>query len=351
MKKVKLGKTGLEISTISLGGLVISRVGKRTADEILYESIEHGVNYFDSATTYEDCQELFGNSGLPEKKHFLVGSKSAERGYENCMREIEGSLQRLRRHVLDIFYLHSVIDDENWEEAQAPRGALEAMVKARDRGLVRFLGLTGHSDMSVLTRAIEEFYFDVVMPAVNYLYRYFLNAEQGLLPLARRKNLGIVAIKPTIQGRAQDEKTAYRYVLTQGAHTMLPPGNIDAFRSALSVADDLTPLTREEEQRLLNNAPELDGICRQCCYCMRPTTGVDIPYLFRIESKFRRFGHLKRIAVGEYTQYASTVKVGEFLQEDSALYCPWGLEIRERLQQLHRDMILQHDASGGNDSV
>ena len=177
------------------------------------------------------------------------------------------------------------------------------------------------------------------MPAVNYLYRYFLNAEGGLLPLAEKKNLGILAIKPNIQGKAVDEKAAYRYVFSQGAHTALPPGDPQAFSRAIKIAEELEPFSEREEKAFLRNTPDLEGICRQCGYCMRPHRPVDIPYLFRIEGKFRHFGHLKTIAKEEYLDYIGRVDVNCLLNNQIHISCPWSIDIPARLRQLNQDIL------------
>ena len=338
MRKVTLGKTGLEISRISLGGLVMRECDQHQADKILGRAAQAGANYYDSAPTYADSQALFGNSPAAEKKNFIVGAKSAKRDYHGCMREIEQSLTKLKVDVIDIFQLHAVLSDDDWEERKAPSGALAALVEAREKGLVRYLGITGHNDPSVLARAIGEFDFDVVMPAVNYLYRYFLNPEGGLLPLAQKKNLGIIGIKPNIQGKAGDEKAAYRYVFAQRVHTAIPPGDPGAFFRALEIAEQLQPFSETDEKEFLRDTPDLSGICRQCGYCMRPQRPVDIPYLFRIEGKFRHFGHLKAIAKEEYFDYTATADVKTLLNDRDRIFCPWDIDIPARLHKLDQDI-------------
>ena len=343
MRKMILGKTDLRVSIISLGGMVLRQGDQKQADRALAEAAAAGVNYYDSAPTYGDCQELFGNSAVAEKKSFYVGAKSTLRDRAGCMREIEDGLRKLKVDLLDIFHLHAVLVDDDWERIKARGGALEALIKARDKGLVKYIGITGHNDMAVLARALEEFDFDVVMAPINFLYRYFLNAEGALLPVARRKGVGIIGIKPTIQGKALSQKKAYGYVLAQGAHTMIPPGSGEAFRTALKLGDELEPLDYQEERLLLEKAKELDGVCRQCGYCMNEHRRVDICYLFRIEGKFRRFGHTKRFAIAEYRKYTAAADGEGFLDGGDSIFCPWEIDIRQRLRALHTDIT----ASGG----
>jgi len=333
MERRRLGKTGIDIGAVVLGGAVFGWMPQSDANKIIAESLEAGVNYIDCAHSYGNSLELAGSffNGKPDGVY--LGAKSLYRDRKETAAEIERSLKKLRTDSIDIFYLHGISDNATLDLVTGPGGALEAITQARERGLVRFVGITGHSP-AVQARALRLYDFDVVMTKVSYLYRYVLRAEDGLLPLAQRNKVGVLAIKTTAGTLIANTWAAHCYALTQGAAAVIPPKGLDQYRRALACADRLRNLTCEELRRLLDTAPELEGVCRQCDYCMPCPAGIDIPYLFRLEGRFRFLSRAD--AVKELEVVTPTIEACSDCGQCEEL-CPDGISVRQRLRKLMQD--------------
>jgi predicted aldo/keto reductase-like oxidoreductase len=282
MKKRMLGGTGLRISPISFGGITVANLEDDVAVELVNEAIDGGMNYFDTAHSYSDTSATLGRILPDRREEIYVGAKVLDRSEDEAYRRLRSSLQDLRMDSTDIMWLHAVDDEEILDQVLGEGGAVHAISRCRDEGLTRFLGITGHRP-DILARAVMLYPFDVVMAPINYVYRFSFNAEGGLLPLCRKRGIGVMAIKPRAHGRIGDMELAYRYVLAQGVTTVIPHRTPEEMWKALSIINELDEMPQEEVNRLLDSAPELEGRCRQCSYCLPCPEGLDIPRIIKLE--------------------------------------------------------------------
>ncbi|MDQ4074671.1 MAG: aldo/keto reductase [Chloroflexota bacterium] len=202
--KAPFGRTG-HLSTRTLfGAAAFSEVTQEEADQTMELLMEYGVNHLDTAASYGDSELRIGPWMETHREQFFLATKTGERSYEKARDEIRRSLERLRVEQVDLIQLHNLVEPEEWETAMGPGGALEAAIEARDEGLVRFIGVTGHGVITpkMHKRSLERFDFDSVLLPYNYLMmqnpEYAADFEE-LMELCRARNVAVQTIKSIVR--------------------------------------------------------------------------------------------------------------------------------------------------------
>jgi Aldo/keto reductase family len=168
--KIPFGSTGHESSRTIFGAAALGSMRQERADPLLEVLLEYGVNHIDTAASYGDSELRLAPWMRKHRDKFFLASKTGDRTYEGARGSIRRSLERLEVEQLDMIQFHNLVDETEWETAFAPGGALEAAVEARDKGLVRFIGVTGHGSMvaAMHLKSLERFAFDSVLLPYNY---------------------------------------------------------------------------------------------------------------------------------------------------------------------------------------
>ncbi len=194
------GRTGHQSTRVIFGAAAFSGANQADADRAMELIIQTGINHIDTAAGYGDSELRLGPWMEKHRNDFFLATKTGERTYQAAYDQIRTSLERLRTDHVDLIQLHYLVDPTEWETAMAPGGALEAVVKARDEGLARFIGVTGH-DVPVAAqhkRALERFDFDSVLLPYNYPMmqnpRYAADFE-ALIALCQERNVAVQTIK------------------------------------------------------------------------------------------------------------------------------------------------------------
>ncbi len=165
------GRSG-HLSTRALfGAAAFSSVTQDEADRTMELLIEHGVNHIDTAASYGDAELRIGPWMETHRDHFFLATKTGERRYDGAKAQFERSLQRLRVSQVDLIQLHNLLGEEEWEVAMGAGGVLEYLLEAREQGLVKYIGVTGHevAIAGMHQRSLERFEFDSVLLPYNYL--------------------------------------------------------------------------------------------------------------------------------------------------------------------------------------
>lgn len=204
------GKTG-HVSTRTLfGAASLSQVTQAEADQTLEVLLEYGVNHIDTAASYGDAELRIGPWMPQHRDTFFLATKTGERTYEKARDQIRESLKRLQVDHVDLIQLHNLIDPEEWEVALGDNGALKAAIEAKDAGLARFIGVTGHGVTAPVMhrRALERFAFDSVLLPWNYMMsqnpEYKANFE-ALTTVCRERNVAVQTIKSIARGPIGDK--------------------------------------------------------------------------------------------------------------------------------------------------
>jgi aryl-alcohol dehydrogenase-like predicted oxidoreductase len=199
------GRTDHMSTRTIFGAAALSEVTQAQADRTLETLLYYGVNHIDTAPSYGDAELRIGPWMEQHRGHFFLATKTDERMVQAARDQFRRSLERLRVDQVDLLQLHHLVDPEEWEVAMGPGGALEAAIEAREQGLVRFIGVTGHGvtapDMH--RRSLERFDFDSVLLPYNYMMmqnpRYAADFR-ALLALCQKRNVAVQTIKSIARG-------------------------------------------------------------------------------------------------------------------------------------------------------
>ena len=200
IEKRPFGRTG-HLSTRTLfGAAALWSVTQGEADRILDVLLEYGVNHIDTAASYGDAELRVGPWMDRHRGDFFLATKTEQRTYQGAWDELQRSLERLRVDYVDLWQMHVLVEPADWDTAMGPGGALEAFVEARDKGLVRFLGVTGHgvTVAAMHKRSLERFDFDSVLLPLNYPMmqnpQYAADLNE-LLSLCQERGVAVQTIK------------------------------------------------------------------------------------------------------------------------------------------------------------
>jgi uncharacterized protein len=253
MPERPLGRTGHQVRIFSLGGqATIERPGMRDeAVAIVDRALDLGVNYIDTAASYGRgiSQVYIGEVMATRRREAFLATKTHDRTRDGSLRLLEQSLTSLKTDHIDLWQLHNITTTAQLDQVFGPGGAMEALQQARSEGIVRFLGITGHADPDVLIDGITRFDFDAILLALNPADRYHLPFMDTLLPLANRKQMGVIAMKLPSRGRIFREggitsiRQSMSWVLSQPVSTcIIGCDDIAQLEENVAVAAEFQPL-------------------------------------------------------------------------------------------------------------
>ncbi|MCY4514917.1 MAG: aldo/keto reductase [Candidatus Tectomicrobia bacterium] len=199
------GRTGHQSSRAIFGAAALSRVNQDDADRTLEVLLEHGVNHIDTAARYGDSELRIGKWMEQHRQDFFLATKTRERTYQGAWDDLRRSLERLRVDAVDLWQFHNLVDPHEWEVAMGETGVLAAALEAREQGLVRFIGVTGHglAIPSMHLRSLERFAFDSVLLPYNatMMRTPQYAADVGtLLKVCTERNVAVQTIKSLAVG-------------------------------------------------------------------------------------------------------------------------------------------------------
>jgi aryl-alcohol dehydrogenase-like predicted oxidoreductase len=194
------GATGHESTRVIFGAAALGHVTKEEADRALEVLLEHGVNHIDVAASYGDAELRLASWLRRHPDRFFIATKTGERSYRDAREQIRRSLDRLGVDRIDLIQLHNLVDAVDWEFGLGPDGALEAAVEAREEGLVRFIGVTGHglSVPAMHRRSLDRFAFDSVLLPYNFIQMgdpRYAETFDALVATCVERNVAIQSIK------------------------------------------------------------------------------------------------------------------------------------------------------------
>jgi aryl-alcohol dehydrogenase-like predicted oxidoreductase len=252
-----LGKTGLEMTILGMGGESAIKIanGETEAIELLQTAYKLGINYFDTASSYDHSEERIGKALSSVRKNIILASKAQERTRDGAWRELEQSLSWLKTDHLDIWQIHHIDDMEEVKAAMGPDGALTAMIEAKEQGLVHHIGITGHYDPSPILEALQHHPFDMTLLSLNAADIHHRSFIKKLLPEAAGQNIGVVGMKVCCRGRIFDPnpghlnsmKEAMEYVLSLPVSgVIIGHDSIEQLVHNVKIAQEFNPLSRNQ---------------------------------------------------------------------------------------------------------
>ena len=210
IEKISFGRTGHLSSRIVFGAAALGSMNQDRADRVLELLLEHNVNHIDTAAGYGDSELRVGHWMAEHRERFFLATKTHERAGAAARESLHRSLERLRVDRVDLIQLHNLVDEDDWEQALGPDGALEALAQAREEGLVRFIGVTGHGTRvgAMHLRSLARFDFDSVLLPCSYsmlAQAGYAKSFEDLVQLCRERNVAVQTIKSIARRRWQGE--------------------------------------------------------------------------------------------------------------------------------------------------
>lgn len=210
------GATGHDSSRVIFGAAALGAMRQERADELLDLLLAHGVDHLDVAASYGDAELRVGAWMPQHRDRFFLATKTGERTGDAARAELERSLERLQTDRVDLIQLHNLVEPDEWQVAHAPGGVLEALVQARDEGLVRFIGVTGHGlrIARMHLRGLERFPYDSVLLPYSFAVladdAYRADVDE-LLAVCAERDVAVQTIKSVARRRWQPDHAGPRY--------------------------------------------------------------------------------------------------------------------------------------------
>jgi predicted aldo/keto reductase-like oxidoreductase len=281
IEKRSLGKTGVNLSVIGFGGILVMDTSSEEAASLVSFAINEGINYFDVAPSYGNAEVKLGPALEPFRKKVFLSCKTGMRTRDDARRELEQSLKNLKTDYFDLYQLHAVTNLNEVETIFSKGGAMETFLAAKEEGLIRFLGFSAHSDEAALA-LMKGFSFDTIMYPVNFATWHSGNFGPKVLDMAVKNKMGIIALKAMAKGpwpadadRSKYRKIWYepllgkndirnglRFTLSHPVTTAITPGEAELFKIALSLKNELTPLTDKEAEEIKLKAARQEPLFR-----------------------------------------------------------------------------------------
>src|SRR3954469_7431941 len=271
--KAPFGSTGHDSSRVVFGAAALGSVSQAEADGALDVLLQHGVNHIDVAASYGDAELRVATWLQRHPDTFFLATKTGERTYRGAREEIRRSLDRLGVDRVDSIQLHNLVDVIDWETALGADGALEAAIEAREEGLVRFIGVTGHglSIAEMHRRSLERFPFDSVLLPYNFVQMQdprYAETFEALAAVCQERNVALQTIKSLAwrrwDGRAKTAATWYEplreqadidlaahWVLGRPEAFLLTTGDVEILPKLLDAAERFESRPGDEEMQAM----------------------------------------------------------------------------------------------------
>ena len=278
MEKRHFGRTG-HMSTVAIfGAVALGKVTQTQADEAMEKVIAAGVNHIDVAPSYGDAEKRLQPWLAKERERFFLGCKTAERSAAKSEAELHRSLERLGVDSFDLYQIHGITTLEELNQVTGPDGALETMKKARDLGLARFIGITGHgvNAPGIFLEALRRFDFDSVLFPLNPILfgnKVYRHDSESLIRQCHDRNIGTMIIKSVAKGPWADRPQIYdtwyepfidpniiqrhvNFVLSHDVTGICTVGDTKLLPLVLDACENYTPMSLAEQKNSVEKAAE-----------------------------------------------------------------------------------------------
>jgi len=256
-----LGKTGVQVPILGFGTAPLGKIKLLDAPlihksaRLLNHAIDQGITYLDTSPDY-GSQPKLGEVLVSRRDEVFLATKVNKRRRDDVLAELAQNLKELQTDHVDLLQIHAVNTMVDLEAALAPDGAIAALEEARRQGMTRFVGITGHSRPEVLAQALDRYDFDTVLVALGAVDHLVNSPDEVLLPVARRKQVGVVAMKVYGHGELGQRELALRYSLSLPGVSLAIVGMTEESQidENVRLAQNVKPLSQDELTTLLNEA-------------------------------------------------------------------------------------------------
>lgn len=274
MRDFIFGKTGLKVSELGFGGIPLIRLDREKAVEVLLRAYERGITFYDTANMYLDSEEKIGCAFHGKRDKVVIATKSLKRDAAGMTGHIDLSLKRLQTDYIDLYQLHQVAKEADWQAVIGPGGAMETLQKARQQGKIRHIGLTSHS-LEMALKLVKTNLFGSIQFPFNFIE---IAAKDELFAEAKARNIGILAMKPFAGGMIDNAEITFKF-LRQYPDVLPIPGfdSVKAVDQVASFYETENRITQNDLDLMERYRSELGKeFCRRCEYCLPCPNGVMI---------------------------------------------------------------------------
>ncbi len=331
MRRIRLGRTGLNVAAQAFGALPIQRTAEDEAVKILRNAFDGGIDYFDTARYYTDSEEKVGKALSNVRDKLYIATKTFAKTGDELRRDLETSLRLLKTDYIDVYQFHN--------PPFVPRpggkdGIYDAAIEAQKKGQIRFIGITNHR-LALAKEAIASGLYDTLQFPLSYLST---DEELELPGLAASADVGIIAMKGLSGGLITSSETAAAFMAQYP--NLLPIWGIQhqwELDEFLRFMDKVPDMTQEMRERIEADKKELGGeFCRGCGYCMKGCPAkIDIGNCARISLLLRRGPvafHLTPEWRAKVEKIKDCINCGQCKQK-----CPYGLDTPALLRRNYED--------------
>jgi len=278
LEKRKYGRTSEKLSVIGFGGILVKDEDPDSASCIVKEAIDRGINYFDVAPSYGNAEERLGPALEPYRDSVFLACKTLKRIRKEVEEELYRSLKHLRTEYFDLYQLHAVNTLGEINTIMGEDGAIDALVEAREQGLIKYLGFSSHSEEAAL-KLLDSFEFDSILFPLNWVCWYQGRFGVKVVKKAREKGIAILALKALAKRKLREKEErkwlkcwympvenleeaslASRFTLSLPVTAAVSPGHAELLWWACDAAKEFKSLTREEELELFVRSGGLEPI-------------------------------------------------------------------------------------------
>ena len=350
LPRVSLGETGLMASRLALGGFHQVEISVDIVKQVVDAYLEVGGNYIETARMYGDgaSEEKLGRVLQGRRNDMILAGKSVARDAAGMRKDLETSLKLLKTDYLDFYFIHCLVSLKELDVVTGTGGALTALEKAREEGLIGGIGVSSHRPPDLYIEAIQRLPLSAILIWDNLLDELYLpEIHQEVYPLARKNGVGITAMKPLADGFFyRSVEDALRYVLGSGPEVLVCGTNSadHVYQAAAAICKG--PANSEDRQRILKEAPELGRyVCRQCGECSG-----ELMALFRLEGYIDRqmidylphdpADYALRLRLSGWYHLANTARrrfaserweLDRLVSESRNVTCPYDIDVSRKL--------------------
>ena len=332
MKRIRLGKSGMEVSRVGFGGIPLQRLSEDGAVRVIRAGVEAGIDWIDTAHGYGTSEERFGKAlGHYDRSRVRIFTKGPARDPEAARTQLSTSLERLRTPYLDLYQFHQVPSADAWKTMKE-NGTVQVILEARERGEVRHVGVSAHNPDTAL--ALVE---DPVVETIQWPFNFMVEEEgRRVLEACRRHDVGFIAMKPFGGGMLDNASACVRFLL-QFPEVAMDPG----FEQEEQIVEVLSLVAEEDRGAVSPTEADravmerLKGelgtrFCHRCGYCSPCPQGVSIVPLMTMQSLIRRFSRGQVTSGWAKDAAASAERCTECGECESK--CPYELQIRKGIR-------------------
>jgi uncharacterized protein len=328
MRSTILGKTELEISEVGFGCIPIIRLSTDEAVAVLRHAYDKGITLFDTANMYLDSEEKIGQAFDGIRQKIVIATKTLKRDLSGAEADIDLSLKRMRTDYIDLFQIHQLSLESDYQDLTGPKGVLEAIYRAKKAGKIRHIGVTSHS-IEMAAKLVETGVFSTIQFPFNFIESRPIDE---LHPVARKAGMGILAMKPFGGGVVDDGPLCFKFL--RRYPDVIPLPGFDAMEQIdqiVTLYDQPNEVLPDDLSAMERYRTELgQRFCRRCEYCQPCEQGVMITAAMGYPIVARRMSATKSagLLANAMESIRNCIECGE-----CETRCPYNLPITAMLKE------------------